>query len=141
MNPLSQEELAALLNVLLESERAGAKALGAYVDDRSLDERTRAELLRVQRDESRNCAVLLDLLERIDGEPSRATGSFLQKALSVDGLPARLDLLNRGQMWVAKRIDEALPRIDDAIVRVALEDMHTSHLANVEACNQLLPRS
>jgi nitronate monooxygenase len=41
--------------------------------------------------------------------PSAVTGDFLGKALAVNGRVARLQFLNRGQAWVARKISEALP--------------------------------
>ncbi len=136
--PLEGAELAALLNTLLEAERAGAKVLSAYVDSETLSPTQREELLRVQRDEARNCAVLMQLLRLAGAEPSRATGYFLQKALAVEGLRPRLELLNRGQAWVARRLDAAVPRIADPGVREPLREMQRSHVANIEACGRLL---
>jgi hypothetical protein len=43
-----------------------------------------------------------------------------------------------GSGWVAKRIAEALPRIEPSPIRSALQKMHESHLANIARCEQLL---
>jgi 5,10-methenyltetrahydrofolate synthetase len=136
--PLSKEELAAFLNMLLEAERAGAKVVSAFLDEIPLPAEARARLLEVQRDESRNCAVLLDQLRRLGVEPSKATGDFLQKALAVQGHRARLEFLNRGQAWVARRIASNLPRICDASLREEMRKMHDSHVVNIADCDGLL---
>jgi nitronate monooxygenase len=91
----------------------------------------------VQRDEAKNCAILIDLIRRLNGAPSAAVGDFLGKALAVDGRAARLKFLNRGQHWVARKISEALPRLEQDFARSALVAMHESHLLNIEACNAL----
>lgn len=134
----SREDIGALLNVLLESERAGAKVLAAYASDMPLAAEARTVLLRVQRDESGNCATLMKLLSALRIPASRHTGGFLGKALSVRGARARLEFLNRGQAWVARKIEEAMPRITEPAVRAALETMLDSHLANIAACEQLI---
>ena len=138
MAPMERTELAALLNMLLEAERTGAKVVAAYLTQLSINSHGQATLLPIQRDESRNCAVLIGLLRHIDATPSRATGDFLQMALAIQGDRERLVLLNRGQAWVARRIAAALPRIADPRVREQLHEMHDSHVANIRACEQLI---
>lgn len=134
---MSRQELSALLNTLLEAERAGAKVLSAYLDELPRDDDAWGHLLRIQRDEARNCAVLTGLLLHIGGEPSKATGEFARKALALQGWPQRLEFLNRGQAWVARRIGAALPSIADTRVHDALRVMHESHLANITLCDTL----
>jgi hypothetical protein len=135
--PMPKQEVIGLLNGLLEAERAGAKVLAAFLDDYERDTPAWRQLAAVQRDEARNCAILVDLIRRLGGVPSAATGDFLGKALAVEGKAARLQFLNRGQGWVARRIAEALPNVKDAIVRGALSAMHESHLLNIEKCEAL----
>lgn len=136
-SPMPVKEVIALLNVLLEAERAGAKVLAAFLDDYERDTPAWRQLSAVQRDEARNCAILIDLIRRLGGEPSHATGDFLGKALAVEGRAPRLKFLNRGQGWVARKIAEALPGVKDDAVRAALTAMHESHLLNIEACEAL----
>ena len=136
---MSAGEMASLLNMLLESERAGAKALSALLDAPDMPVSARPLLQRVQRDEARNCAILVDLLEGLGHPRSSATGTFLQKLLATEGFARRMELLNRGQAWVERRITEALPRIADIRVRKALVEMRTSHANNISACEALLP--
>ena len=50
---------------------------------------------------------------------------------------ARLQFLNRGQGWVARKIAEALPQVKQDFVRGALATMHESHLLNIEGCEAL----
>jgi len=138
MNPISAQELMALLNTLLEAERAGARTLAAFLDDYPAQSPAWEELRRVQRDEAVNCSHLIDAIRGLDGEPSGATGDFLGKALAVEGRAARLAFLNRGQGWVARRIAEALPRIGAGPLHDMLSAMHDSHLANIAACDALV---
>lgn len=132
------EELIGLLNVLLEAERAGARVLAAFLNDYERDSPAWRQLAAVQRDEARNCAILMNLIRRVNGTPSTVTGDFLGKALAVEGKEARLQFLNRGQKWVARKINEALPRLEQDFVRDALIAMHESHLLNIEACEALV---
>jgi hypothetical protein len=136
--PMQQAEYGQLLNMLLEAERAGAKLLAAYVNELPPDSCDCATLSAVQRDEARNCAVLIHLLLDANVEPTMAVGEFYRKGLAVRGWCERLEFLNRGQAWVAKRIAAALPRISQVGARTVLQAMHDSHLANIARCDQLL---
>lgn len=135
---LGQADLAGLLNTLLEAERAGAKVVAAFLSELSIDADARERLVGIQRDESRNCAVLVALLRDIDATPSHATGGFFQRALAIQGDRERLVFLNRGQRWVARQICAALPRIADPRIRKALQAMQDSHLTNIDVCQGLL---
>ena len=135
---MSAAQLVALLNVLLEAERAGAKVLAAFLNEYERDTPAWRQLAAVQRDEAKNCAILIDLIRRVNGMPSAATGSFLGKALAVEGKVARLQFLNRGQNWVARKINESLPYLEQNFVHGALFAMQESHLLlNIEACDAL----
>ena len=101
--PMRVQELARLLNLLLEAERAGARLLAAYLDELPSGTAEWVGLHAVQRD-----------------------------------WRERLQFLNRGQGWVAKRIAEAVPRIAPSTTRSALQEMRESHLANIALCEQLL---
>lgn len=138
MNAMPKEEYGALLNTLLEAERAGAKLLAAYLDEASPASELHAALQPLQRDEARNCAVLIHLLLEAESAPSAATGDFYRKGLLIEGWPERLAFLNRGQAWVAKRIAEALERVPELSAKYTLQTMHESHVANIVACDELL---
>jgi hypothetical protein len=137
-SPMTAEALVGLLNTLLEAERAGAKVLARFLDDYERDTPAWRQLAAVQRDEATNCAILIGLIRRVNGAPSAATGDFLGKALAVEGKAARLQFLNRGQKWVARKINEALPQVEQVFVRGALFAMQESHLLNIEACDALI---
>lgn len=132
--------LPALLNTLLEAERAGAKVLTAYLKEYEEDAPETAVLRNVQRDESHNCRVLMELLHRMNMPQSTATGAFLEKALKVEGKAERILFLNVGQQWVAREIKKALPSVTDPEARHALALMHESHIRNIELCDYLLRR-
>jgi nitronate monooxygenase len=136
--PMPREELGRLLNLLLEAERAGAKLLAGYLDELPPGTGDWVGLRAVQRDEARNCAVLIHYLLEAEAAPSMATGDFYRKGLEIRAWRERLEFLNRGQRWVARRIAEALPRIAPSGAKGALQEMHESHLANIALCEQLL---
>lgn len=82
--------------------------------------------------------MLIHCLLEAEVTPSTATGDFYQKGLEIRGWRERLEFLNRGQLWVAKRIAAALPRISQIGAKTVLRSMHESHLANIALCEQLL---
>jgi nitronate monooxygenase len=129
-------DLGALLNLLLEAERAGARLLAADLRELKPESELFVRLQKVQRDEASNCAVLIHHLLEADVQPSMATGDFYRKGLAINGWGERLEFLNRGQLWVAKRIATALPGLPASAVKNALQDMHLSHLVNIELCEE-----
>ena len=135
---LSREETLGLLNELLEAERAGVKVAGVLVGEHTGD--AAASLQALQRDEARCCGLLARLIRHVEGEMSRATGSFREKALAVQGGVERLRFLNRGQGWVVRKLREALPRIRDEAVHAGLQEMLALHERNVAHCDTLIAR-
>lgn len=132
------QEYGRLLNLLLECERAGAKLLAAYCDELPAESEFHARLSAVQRDEARNCAVLIHLLLEAGIEPTTQVGSFYRKGLEVRTWQERLAFLNRGQQWVAERIAAELPRMEKLSATKALQAMYDSHLANIALCEEQL---
>lgn len=132
---LSRDEVGGLLNVLLEGERAGARA--ATLLAKKAADRPTAELLSAIRgDEARCCAMLSRELRRIGRTPSAAVGAFLDKIIALDGLDQQIALLVKGQAWVVRELDSSLPRIADGQLRAALQDMRDLHETNVDICRQ-----
>ena len=130
-------DLGMFLNTLLAAERAGAKLLAAYVAELPPQSSAWTALHKVQRDEAHNCAVLIHLLLDAEVEPSMAVGDFYERGLALREWSERLEFLNRGQAWVARRIAEALPGIPEVGARTALRAMHESHLANINLCERV----
>jgi len=130
------QDTIAFLNLMLECERAGAKALRAF---QTQDPPTvlAGALPGLTGDEARYCAGLTRHITRLGGVPSRITGEFFETVLAAAGWPARLDLLVRGQRWVAKRIAERLPTVTDAELAEFLTEMHATHLVNVDAAQTI----
>jgi hypothetical protein len=134
---MTQVELGGFLNLLLEAERAGAKLLSAYLDELPLESARWTRMRAVQLDEARNCAVLLHLLLEAEVTPTAAVGDFYGRGLAIRGWRERLEFLNRGQAWVARRIAEALPRLPRAAQK-PLQEMLDSHVVNIGICEGLL---
>ena len=133
---IPQDELLALLNSMLEAERAGAKTIGFYMKGLPPGP-ARDALAAVGADEGRYVVLLRHLILRFGGVPSTATGSFFDKAQKIDNLRDRLAFLDRGQGWVARKLEEVLPRLRDAEARAALEEMRRTHVENIRRCGEL----
>ena len=91
------------------------------------DEATRHLLLHVREDEIRSCRGLLRSLREIEGTPSQVIGAFYEKAMVIADVRERLQLLERGQQWVARRIGEWLPGVANAAVFEQLQTMRDDH--------------
>ena len=134
--PFSQEAQVALLNRMLEAERAGARALLAILEASPRGGDAWAALRRVHSDEAHNCALLGKQIERLGADYSHATGDFLSKLLAVNGTRARVEFLAKGLRWAVKRFDEAMPRLDDD-ARATIADIRESHLRSIELCESV----
>lgn len=132
---LDKTELLALLNTLIEAERAGARSLVAMTAQ--APEILRPALRELARAEAHWCASLVRHVRRLGGAPSGATGAFYGKLLAAPTLAARLDLLVRGQNWVTRRIGEALPRVFEPTLGADLAAMRQDHERNTARCAEL----
>lgn len=133
---MSQAETLDLLNRLLEGERAGARAVGAMYAETGIA-RNVTVLRGIAMDEARFCAMLTRHIVRLGGSPSRATGAFYDKLLAVHDPTERLELLNRGQGWVVRKLQEALPKIHDDGLHHDLKQMLDRHELNIADCTLL----
>jgi nitronate monooxygenase len=120
-----------ILNLLLESERAGVVALDEL--SREVDqEELRRFLVAAREDEAQNAAHLEDLIKTGGGTPSDRTGPFAEKLAAQDSLRDRMNLLSRGQEWVARKIEEALAIAPEGPIRDYLQKMANRHRHEVE---------
>ncbi|HLN22830.1 MAG TPA: DUF6306 domain-containing protein, partial [Patescibacteria group bacterium] len=78
MQPAHQSPLIDFLNLLLECERAGAKALRS-ADALDMPADIASMLARHFDDEARYCAGLRNQIIRLGGVPSTQTGAFLEQ--------------------------------------------------------------
>lgn len=134
--PSSREALLALLNQLIEAERAGAR--GVMRMSKAAASSASGPILRaIAMDEARFCGMLIRHVERLGGTPSTQTGAFYAKLVALERTDERLDLLDRGQGWVVRKLTDALPGIVDPALRADLQEMLEVHLVNVERCRVL----
>jgi len=136
IEPMGGHRLVGYLNSILEVERAGTRVLSALMARGAPG--ANALLAEVQRDQACNCAVLTRMVRRLGGAPSMAVGSFRDRVLAQETLEDRLELLNQGHAWLARRLDHIVPHVTDAGIRSALGQIRDTHRANIAACDVLL---
>jgi Domain of unknown function (DUF6306) len=102
-----QKALEQMLNLLLESERAGMVALEQLAREVEHEELSRF-LLGERDEEARNVKRLDALIRQGGGTPSERTGPFAQKVAAAGSIRERLNLMSRGQEWVARKIEQTL---------------------------------
>lgn len=124
------------LNELLEAERAGVETLSRLLPEACTPE-MRELFEQVRGDEAWACAGLARSIKTLSGVMSEKKGNFADKVMGEPTLAVRLRLLNRGQMWVVKRLDALLGETLPASVSEFLTEMKVRHLANIAACDKV----
>jgi hypothetical protein len=131
-----REEVLGWLNQLLEAERAGARGIGE-LSGRVEGDAPHPVLRDIARDEARFCAMLTRHIGRLGGTASTQTGAFYGKLAALGAADDWPGLLDRGQGWVVRRLEEMLPRIGDEALHADLTEMREAHLRNLERCRTL----
>jgi len=134
---LTVDEVRDLLLTLLHAERAGVRVCHLSRRD-APTERHRRLLRDIHRDEAKSCRGLIDNLKSLGFEPDNVVGDFAEKCLAIANFNERLQFLNRGQGWVAKKIAGALPRIQQDKVQRQLAGMLKDHQDNIATVNAVL---
>jgi hypothetical protein len=124
-------QLETLLNQLLEAERAGHVLLDALTQE-TADPQIKALFANFTDIEVGDTAVLEGLIRVHGGTPSAKTSDFADKVLRVDTLHAQINLLSRGQAWVARKVEQALALKPPPDVAAFLKEMANRHRHNME---------
>jgi nitronate monooxygenase len=132
-----ETQLEDFLNLLGEAERAGGRILHELTDQaRSLE--LREMLKKVGHDEGYYAGELAAHVRRLGGIASNKTGDFVEKVRAVPDFKGRLELLNRGQRWVIRKIVEQLPSLKDEPLQAFLRVMADGHEINIGALDKAL---
>jgi hypothetical protein len=124
--------LESMLNLLLESERAGVAALTRLAPEVEQEE-LRQFLLGECEEEQRNVAGLEKLIREGGGTPSNAVGPFAAKVAALGTIRERLSLMSHGQEWVARKVEEALALAPaEGPINEFLRSMANRHRAEIE---------
>jgi hypothetical protein len=130
-------QLEGLLNTLGEAERAGGRVLHELTEMARSPE-LRELLKKVGHDEGYYAGELAAHVRRLGGAPSNKTGDFVEKVRAVNDFRAKLELLNRGQRWVIRKIEENLASLADPDLHAFLDLMAKGHHVNIGALDEAL---
>lgn len=131
------EALENFLNSLAEAERAGGRVLHELTEQaQSLE--LREMLRKAGHDEGYYAGELAAHVRRLGGTASNKTGDFVEKVRAISDLKAKLELLNRGQRWVVRKIGEQLGLVSDERLQAFLKVMAEGHDVNIGALEQAL---
>jgi hypothetical protein len=134
-----ETKLEEFLNVLGEAERAGGRVLYELTElAQSLE--LRELLKKVGHDEGYYAGELAAHVRRLGGNPSNRTGDFVEKVRAVGDFRGKLELLNRGQRWVIRKIEEQLASINDPHLHAFLAVMAQGHHVNIAALEEALAK-
>jgi len=122
---------------MLESERAGARALVVFMDEWTRNGPEWRILRKIHEDEAHNCALIGEQLKKLGRDFSHATGEFYAKAVAVKGRRERIQILVRGLKWAVREFEQALSRLPEEPRRLFAR-MRDSHLRSIAALEQLL---
>ncbi len=132
-------QLEGFLNLLGEAERAGGRILHELTEQANSLE-LREMLKKVGHDEGYYAGELAAHVRRLGGTPSTKTGDFVEKVRAVADFRGRLDLLNRGQRWVIRKIEENVATVDDGQLNAFLAVMADGHRVNIGALEDALKK-
>ena len=118
-------------NMLLEAERAGVTVLGELVQQVE-EERLTPVLKKFLRDEGVNCRILVSLIHDLNAKPSDKTGAFVDKIRALDNLDEKIQLLIRGQAWVARKIREFQSHLPAGSAYLFMDAIKAQHEENVD---------
>ncbi len=124
-------KLEAVLNQLLESERAGHRLLEALTHE-TTDPEIKSLFANFTDVEVSDVSVLEGLIRLHGGAPSMKTGDFAEKVLHLDNLHDQINLLSRGQAWVARKVEQALVLNPPPDIAAFLKEMANRHRHNME---------
>lgn len=139
MGYANRDELLGALNELLEAERAGTRVASSGRGEATLRGYT-GLMQDVGQDEAHWCAMLTRQIRRFGGSPSNKTGAFFEKAMAISDPLDRLVFLNRGQVWIIRKLEKLMPRIRDDALHAELKAMAEKHRAIISLTETFLER-
>ena len=134
---MMHQALEDILNTLGEAERAGGRVLHE-VEALAQSDELRGLLKKVGHDEGYYAGELSAHVRRLGGQPSNKTGDFVEKVRAIPSFKAKLELLNKGQRWVIRKIQETLPSVTDRGLSEFLVNMEKGHETNISSLEEAL---
>jgi hypothetical protein len=77
-------------------------------------------------------------IRRLGGSASHKTGDFVEKGHAIADFNGKLELLNRGQPWVIRKIDQSLPSISGEPLERCVPACDGHHINNIGALEEAL---
>jgi len=118
-------------NMLLEAERAGVTVL-SEMNKQVEDQQLKPILEKFLRDEGVNCRILVSLIHDLNANPSDKTGAFVDKIRALDNIDEKIQLLIRGQAWVARKIREFQSHLPIGSASLFMDAIKVQHEENVD---------
>ena len=131
------QEVISFFNSMLAAERAGVEVLSGLLKEVA-DKDLKIVLERFLRDEGMNCQIFSTLIRNTGEDPGKTTGDFVQKVKRLDNIHDKLNLLVKGQEWVAGQIRKNRPLLAYGAEAVFMESIKIQHEENVDFLKQLL---
>ena len=89
-------------------------------------------LKKFLRDEGVNCRILMTLIHDLGAKPTNKTGAFVDKVHALNNLEDKVQLLIRGQEWVARKIREFHYQLPAGSSYFFLKAIELQHEENVD---------
>ncbi len=131
------KELADFYRIILEAERAGVQSIGDILPSVA-DEELKSLMTNYLRDEGMNCQILISLIKNLGYEPGNKTGDFVEKIRALKTVEEKIELLSKGQEWVARQIRYNRELIDSASSSFFMEAIKVQHEENVDTMKKIL---
>jgi len=139
MRQKQHQEVIIFYNSLLSAERAGVEVLNSLVHEIE-DNNLKIILGRFLRDEGMNCQIISTLIKNSGEEPGKKTGDFVQKVKSLENIEDKINLLLKGQEWVANQIRKNRALFIYGSEAVFMESIKIQHEENVDCLKRSLSR-
>ena len=131
---MSETQITAILNfynMLLEAERAGVTVL-SEMNKQVENQRLKPILQKFLRDEGVNCRILVSLIHDQNAKPSDKIGAFVDKIRALNNLDEKIQLLIRGQAWVARKIRKFQSHLPTGSACLFINAIKVQHEENVD---------
>jgi hypothetical protein len=134
MGYAGKDEIAAVLNELLEAERASVRIV-LKGKSSPADPATARLMAAIDRDAIKWCALLASQIKRIGAIPSRRRGACDDQAITITDAYERLSVLTRVQV---RKLGELIPRVRDDALHATLSEMKARHVENILLTEQCI---
>jgi hypothetical protein len=140
MRQKQSQEVILFYNSLLSAERAGVEVLRRLLHE--IEDNNFKIILEIfLRDEGMNCQIFSMLIKNSGEEPGKNTGDFVQKVQLLEKTEDKINLLIKGQEWVAKQIRKSRALLIYGSEAVLMEAIKIQHEENVDSLKLLLSSS